>query len=159
MEPLPSVEAARGQRAAARDLAEAKGLEARELVRQRYFELIESADAIVALSVAAKEVSDFVEGVEGRVAHALALSDDSPDPSEKSWRLEAVEAEPAAAIVATAPYLWRALDMDDHATAARIFVDCKSYSQRLRKAQRATLTCSARARRTQFARIGQETVR
>lgn len=142
MEPLAE---ARRARDVARAGAAEKGVAAQTWLGERYVQLVEAAEAIVKMSTAASEVASFVATVDERTAFvkagpvAVALELAEPEPVEASAR-----------VVAAAPMIWRCLDNDEHAEAARMYVECSALE--LRDEERATLGPYVRQFKARIAR-------
>ena len=114
---LLSVAEARAARERARTGAAEKGQEAHRWLGERYRRLLESADAIGDLGIAARDATAFATAVEAKARDATAASQATPALPPPPAKITSPDAA-AAKAAALAPELWRALDANDHGDAA-----------------------------------------
>ena len=118
---LLSVAEARAARERARTGAAEKGQEAHRWLGERYRRLLESADAIGDLGVAARDATAFATAVEAKARDATAASQATPALPPPPAKITSPDAA-AAKAAALAPELWRALDANDHGDAASCYL-------------------------------------
>ena len=118
---LLSVAEARAHASARRTGAAEKGQEAHRWLGERYRRLLESADAIGDLGVAARDATAFATAVEAKARDATAASQATPALPPPPARITSPDAA-AAKAAALAPELWRALDANDHGDAASCYL-------------------------------------
>ena len=118
---LLSVAEAREARERARPGAAEKGQEAHRWLGERYRRLLESADAIGDLGVAARDATAFATAVEAKARDATAASQATPALPPPPAKITSPDAA-AAKAAALAPELWRAFDANDHGDAASCYL-------------------------------------
>lgn len=130
---LLSVAEARAARERARTGAAEKGQEAHQWLGERYKRLLESADAIGDLGVAARDTTAFAAGVEASAAQATAASHVAPPAPPVVEKITTTEAA-AARAASLAPELWHALDAQNYGGAASCYLAVAALTKRARGA-------------------------
>jgi len=138
--PLLTVADARAARDRARTGAAAKGKEVHKWLGERYLQLVESSDAVVELSAAAKSAAAFVAVVDAEAARAEEAA-----PAAITEAPAADVGGAAARAAAAAPRFWHALAEGDLAGAAALYLACARLARAAAGPSRAVVAPYVRA--------------